>query len=514
MAKLGGKKRVGGRRTEAPRRHFQNRSLTSQATDASKKARLTAPRIARSATDRRLQELWWRHPNRLDYEGVDTGSREPIPTKKVAERLVIEAAGIPGKPNVESKITFATGANPNKPFQFEYQVIDLDKLITSHNVRLEPDKRFPKGLQPRVRDRAASRLQIDLIAKNLSPTELIEDRHTLDRGPMIIGPDKVVESGNGRVIALKRAEEVNPSGLQDYFALVRSEAKRLGIRIEGITQPVLVRKRLSDVDRIEFAAQANQASVLQMSPAEQAIQDSKTLSNENIATLEINDKQSIDGALKATANRQVVREFLAGLPSNERAGLVDASGQLNQAGISRLKSALFANVYTGPSGVRLTNAFTESLDPVVKQVENSMFDSLPLMAKAESLIRSGQREAQLSIAEDISKAVDVLARLKQENITAADFIAQSSLFKRELNPLQERLLVFLEEFGRSRKAMREFLKGYAAAVEAAPNPKQGAFFSDVRDTKSEIIERQINAARASKKGDLFTFNREAALATA
>ena len=74
--------------------------------------------------------------------------------------------------------------------------------------------------------------------------------------------------------------------------------------------------------------------------------------------------------------------------------------------------------------------------------------------------------------------------------------------------------MFLEEFGRSRKAMREFLKGYAAAVEAAPNPKQGAFFSDVRDTKPEIIERQIKANEASTKGDLFTLGiREAALAT-
>ena len=162
--------------------------------------------------------------------------------------------------------------------------------------------------------------------------------------------------------------------------------------------------------------------------------------------------------------------------------------------------------------MRLTNAFTESLDPNVKQAENAMFDSLPTMAKAESLIRSGQREIQLSIAEDISKAVDILSRLKQEKVTATDYIAQKSMFKRELTPLQERLLLFLEEFGRSRKAMREFLIGYATAVQAAPNPKQGAFFADVRETKDEIIGREIKA-HGSLPGELFAF-RETTLATA
>ena len=506
--RLGGRRRVARKPSDAPTLHFQARPITSQAVDVAKAARLTAPQIARTPTGRRLQQLWWEHPNHLDYEGIDT----PLAAKEPAmERPAVEAAvRIPAKPTLNAKITFATGANPNRPYQFEYQVIDLDDLITSHTVRLEPDERYPKGLQPRVRDRAASRLQIDLIAKNLSPEELTEDRHTLDRGPMIVGPDKAVESGNGRVIALRRAEEVNPTGLRDYFAHVKAEADRLGLRVEGITKPVLVRKRLSDVDRIEFAAEANQATVLQMSPAEQAIQDSKALSDQNIASLVIADSQSIDGALKATANRILVREFLAGLPSNERAGLVDANGQLNQTGMSRLKSALFANVYPGDAGIRLTNAFTESLDPNVKQVENAMFDSLPSMAKAESLTRSGERESQLSIANDVSKAVDILSRLKQAKVTGTDYIAQKSMFKRELTPVQERLLLFFEEFGRSRKAMREFLIGYATAVQAAPNPKQGAFFSDVRETKDEIIARQIKANDAPV--GLFAF-RETALAT-
>ena len=161
MGSLARKMRLGGRRAVRPPRiskrkaqlapvlHFQSRSVTSQAMDASKTARLTAPRIARTPTDRRLQELWWRHPNRLDYEGIDTplaeAKKSVSGTTKITERPTVQPARIPAKPAIKAKVTFATGANPNKPYQFEYQVIDLDKLITSHTVRLEPDERYPKG---------------------------------------------------------------------------------------------------------------------------------------------------------------------------------------------------------------------------------------------------------------------------------------------------------------------------------------------------------------------------------
>ena len=168
-------------------------------------------------------------------------------------------------------LTSATGANPNKPYSLRLKVVDLDNLITSHTVALDKDPRYPAGLQPRIRDRAASRLQIDMIAKNISADELILDRHTLDRGPMIIGPDNVIESGNGRTIALKRAQELNPEALAEYFVRVRQEAAAIGLATGGIAKPVLVRERLTDVDRVAFAAEANQATVLQMSTAEQAL---------------------------------------------------------------------------------------------------------------------------------------------------------------------------------------------------------------------------------------------------
>src|SRR3989337_1312397 len=93
----------------------------------------------------------------------------------------------------------ATGADPNKRYSLRYKLVGLDHLEPSHTDALGPNPHFPPDLQPRLRDRAASRLQIRRMAEGLNADALLHDLGVLDRGPMIVGPDMAVESGNGRV---------------------------------------------------------------------------------------------------------------------------------------------------------------------------------------------------------------------------------------------------------------------------------------------------------------------------
>ena len=96
--------------------------------------------------------------------------------------------------------TEAFGEDPSqidRVYQFRYRVVELDDVIPSHNDNLTPNKDYLAELQPRLRDRAASRIQIDNIAKNLNPKALLQDSGFIDTGPMIIGDDLIVESGNG-----------------------------------------------------------------------------------------------------------------------------------------------------------------------------------------------------------------------------------------------------------------------------------------------------------------------------
>src|SRR6266542_5637187 len=81
----------------------------------------------------------------------------------------------------------------------------------------------------------------------------------------------MVESGNGRVLALRKAREAFPAQWNAYQSRLRQVAGSFGIdaaELEGMRSPVLVRERIETVDRAAFASEANAPPVLQMSTLE------------------------------------------------------------------------------------------------------------------------------------------------------------------------------------------------------------------------------------------------------
>jgi len=397
--------------------------------------------------------------------------------------------------------TESFGADPSdidKSYEFRLKVVSLDDVITSHKDNFVINTDYPKELQPRHRDRAASRTLVDRMATNLNPRALLHDTGFLDTGPMIVGSDNVVESGNGRTIALRKAYEDYPDKYATYKAMLERMAERYGIsqsELVGIDKPVLVRERITPVDRVAFAAEANVGAVMGMSPFEQALQDAGKLSDTVINTLVVGEEQSIDEALRARANAHIVSHYMKMIPANERATVSDAKGKVNQSGILRLKMAIFAKTYSGDAGERLTRTFSESLDPEVKRLENAMFQSLPDMAKAESLIGSGQRDADLTIAPDLAEVVETIAGLKQTGVTIADYLKQAEMFGDRLTPLQRRILAHLGDIGRSSKKTRTFLREIAQNITDAPIAGQVSFMGIEAPTKGDIVNGIIDRQR-------------------
>lgn len=399
--------------------------------------------------------------------------------------------------------TEAFGANPSdldKIYKFKYKVIDIRDVIPSHTDTLKPNPDYPKELQPRVRDRAASKIQIDNMAKNLNPRVLLTDSGFLDTGPMIVGPDNVVESGNGRMLALLQAVNDKSSRYRLYKNMLLASAEKYGIRpkeIERIDNPVLVRVRESKVNRVEFAREANQGNVLSMSPFEQALVDSQRLKDSIINTIEVGEGQTIDQALKSRRNDHIVTHFLQTVPENERANLADSKGGINQAGINRLKTAIFAKTYPGEAGERLTRTFSESVEPNIRTIENAMFQTLPDMAKAESLVSTGKRDDNLSMSKDLAAAIDAFARIREaDKLTVADYLQQKSMFGDELTPLQKQLLQHFDTMGSKSKMVREFLRESANKIIDAPTKGQSAMFgADTVPTKEEMLNAIINRQR-------------------
>ena len=405
---------------------------------------------------------------------------------------------------VSGNKTKATSSNyENKAeYEFRYKVIELDDLIPSHTDTFNPNPEYPKELQPRLRDRASSKVQVDMIARQLNPKGLLNDTGHIDTGIMIVGDDNVVESGNGRILALRKAREAYPDKYSDYTNALFEYADKYGIdtgKINDFNSPVLVRERITPVDRVEFTAEANVSATMSMSSHEQAMQDAGRLSNELLTELEVGDDQSIDQALRSAANRHIVMTFAQKVPATERASISDEKGNLSISGLTRLKSAIFAKTYKGKAGEKLSRIFSESTEPVVKTVENAMFQSLPAMAKAQGLIYAGYREKDIQPSPDLAIAIDKYATLKQTGLSVDKYMKQGKMFGEDMTELQMQILEHLDIIGRSSKLTREFFNDIAERIVKAPMKGQTSMLGDEgKINKEVIINESINSQRKEK----------------
>ena len=196
--------------------------------------------------------------------------------KEEIEQPVIEGAekpvGAMGKP---SAVSTERGTKVDTAFA----IVGVNELSTSHNTALNKNKSYPDALQPRQRERGGSQVQIDNIINHLEP-EFLGESPKASEGAPIVGKDLIVESGNGRIIALKKSYDGNHPNSIKYKQWLIDNAERFGISkadIEKVNNPVLVRVRQSDVDRINFVKEANEQAVAAMSTTEQAMSDAKAL---------------------------------------------------------------------------------------------------------------------------------------------------------------------------------------------------------------------------------------------
>ncbi|HCT32370.1 MAG TPA: hypothetical protein DF966_04325, partial [Sulfitobacter sp.] len=147
----------------------------------------------------------------------------------------------------------------NLRIDVEYQVVDLASLRQAFG-----------DLQPRDRARSASDAWVADTAARLDPA-LLMPSPTADRGAPIVGPDNMIESGNGRARAIGRAYAENP----DRAAAYRQQIEQTtGQPIpEGMSEPVLIARRqtdLSSADRRQMVVEAQDSGVARMNATERA----------------------------------------------------------------------------------------------------------------------------------------------------------------------------------------------------------------------------------------------------
>ena len=321
-------------------------------------------------------------------------------------------------------------------FDAQYEVVELDDLLSSHDPYGKVNPNFPKDLQPRNRSSHAYQGQIEEMAGGLEPT-LLGRSASADQGAPIIGPDNVVESGNGRVAALTKVYEAHPNKAASYQAFLKQE----GFDLKGMKRPVLVRKRTTDLppeDRVALAREANQSSTADLAMLERGMTDARAL-----GPGWLDDFQG--GDVASGYNRPFVSRFLETLTKEERVAILTKDGGLSLYGKQRLEAAMMVQAY-GDSPI--LQRLLESTDNNIKGLGGAMLDAAPAMARLEGLIARGSVPPEFSLRKNLTEVAAKLAHARDRGHAASEIIDQLDFFEK-LSPTTEALLRSL--FTRSAK---------------------------------------------------------------
>jgi len=310
-----------------------------------------------------------------------------------------------------------------------YEVVDAATLRTSNLADGAPNPNFPPEMQPRDRSRAASEMQISRMSNSLQPERLGRSSSAMDGAP-IVGPDGIVESGNGRTIAIIRAYErgdQNAAAYRDYLT-------KQGFDTTGMERPVLVRRRdgeMAPADRARFAQEANAEQGLAMGAAERAQIDASRLDDETLNLFRGGDPAS-------AANADFVRAFVRNVaePGQEGA-LATGGGSLSVEGANRLRAALTQRAY-GDS--KLVASLAEAGDENIKAFGGALMDAAGPMAKLAGDIKAGRVDPAVDIAPSIAKAVEVVRTAREKRVSIAEVVGQRDAFGGGADAQAEELL--------------------------------------------------------------------------
>lgn len=398
------------------------------------------------------------------------------------------------KPDVVEKVSNDTDVNrtvaytnDNERIDLGYKVVSVDDLIASNELdgRVNPD--YPQELQPRDRQRTSSQSQIQQMAYDLNPARLGESTNVSEGSP-IVGADNVVESGNGRTLAIKLAYKLGTA--DEYRNHIVNNAGKYGIDVSNLPEkPILVRERLTEVDRVAFTRKANESSIASLSATEQAKVDAENLTNDVLDLLVAND----DGKINTPDNKDFVSTVITKVFKNEDLNnVVNADNMLSQRGLERITNAIFYKAYGDAS---LSARLSESLDNDMKNATNVLLNIAPKVVYVKNGIASNALH-DFDFSSDIASAVRLFEECRNRNTTVSDYAAQTSLFDKESQLVMAMAYIF-ETKNRGAKQATDFYNSLLDGVISLGDPNQISFgIVDTFETKEALfnaIRKQYNA---------------------
>ncbi|EFI5896606.1 hypothetical protein GW237_24830, partial [Escherichia coli] len=381
-----------------------------------------------------------------------------------------------------------------------FDIVDASALLVSNTLdgKINPD--YPQELQPRDRTRASSLLQVNQISKDLRPAQLT-DSGLSSHGAPIIGEDNAVESGNGRTMGIIKAyQDGNADRYREYLI---DHATEFGIRpekVESMAAPVLVLRRLTKVDRVQFAKDSNISDLQEMAASEKAFVDADSITPAMMTLF----NPSESGDLLSRSNDAFIRGFMTQVGATQAAGLVTEDGRPTRQLVDRIQNAIFAKAY---KDARLVRMVAEEPDPDMRNVLTALNAAANDFVQMQALSGEAHKQAVTTIVDGIETAdsldkkalaalkdaVDLVRQSKESGQHIIDVIAQGDMFS-ETAPEVKALALFIVANNRSAKRMATAFKLMAQRINDELQ-HQGQALGDMfggGDVSLQDILRQVS----------------------
>lgn len=292
-------------------------------------------------------------------------------------------------------------------------VVELGDIIASHDLEGRANPAYPLELQPRDRAAPASRTWVAEKGAALEP-ELLGRAPTTGLGAPIIGPDGVVESGNGRALLLMQAYARHPERIAAYRRFLEDQ----GYDLAMYEEPVLVRMREGDIpmaERARLALEANVSATAGMSARERAFADAKQLDENLLAAY-------VPGDVQSAANTKFVRAFAdRTVAPEERPQFIGADNRISAEGVRRIEAALVARAWEAPD---IVSALYESADPSSKAILGAFADTAPMVARLRAAVEEGRVAASDDPTPALLEAFRLVERSRAGGPKLAELIYQ------------------------------------------------------------------------------------------
>lgn len=332
---------------------------------------------------------------------------------KATLRGLDEVPGQPGSLKARYLAEDVAVSTKGTEIPVRYALVELGDLVTSHDDDLIRNADYPGALQPRDRGGRAGSIAANRGLQGRLHPKLLLEGVAAETGSPIVSRDGVVESGNGRLIAMRRDAAEGGKFWERYQAAL-AEA---GYEVEGLSQPVLVRVRdnvLSGEQRAALARELNPSVTEQMAPREQAMADAAAMPAEVLEKL---SPGPVDGA----ANGPFARAFLEALAPDQLNSLVDSAGRLSKDGADRLRAAVMAVAYG--DGELLETVF-EQADGPLKALGQALADAAPAWARMRADMARGLTPPELDLTGNIRAAVDLVRHAREQRMSLPKLIAE------------------------------------------------------------------------------------------